>query len=56
MLSWSRVNGQSLVSNRVVTTAQFSSPTNAIPGATTYRWHSEVNGATVYTGGVLGDA
>jgi len=56
VLSWSRVNGQSLVSNRVVTTAQFSSPTNTIPGATTYRWHSEINGATVYTGGVLGDA
>ena len=26
------------------------------PRGTTYRWHSDVNGATVYTGGVLGDA
>ena len=56
VLSWSRVNGQSPVQGHVVTTAHFNSPANNIPGATMYRWHSEVNGATVYTGGVLGNA
>ncbi len=55
ILAWARVNGQSLLQGRTVTTAHFNSPTNNIPAATLYRWHSEVNGATVYTGGVLGD-
>ena len=55
ILAWARVNGQSLLQGRTVTTAHFNSPTNNIPAANLYRWHSEVNGATVYTGGVLGD-
>lgn len=56
ILAWSRVDGASLLNDRVVTTAHFNSPTNTIPEASLYRWHSEVNGATVHTGGVLGDA
>ena len=56
ILAWARVNGQSPIEDHVVTTAHFNSPQNSIPEATLYRWHSEVNGATVYTGGVLGDA
>ena len=55
ILAWARVNGQSLLQGHTVTTAHFNSPTNNIPAANRYRWHSEVNGATVYTGGVLGD-
>ena len=36
-------------------TGTYTNPTNNIPAATLYRRYSEVNGATVYTGGVLGD-
>jgi putative intracellular protease/amidase len=56
VLAWARVNGQSPLQNRVVTTAHFNSPASNIPAASLYRTHSEVNGATVYTGGVLGNA
>jgi putative intracellular protease/amidase len=56
VLAWARVNGQSLLQGRTVTTAHFNSPANNIPDANLYRWHSEVNGATVFTGGVLGNA
>lgn len=56
VLAWARIGGQSPVQNRVVTTAHFNSPPSNIAAAGMYRWHSEVNGATVYTGGVLGNA
>lgn len=55
VLAWARVNGQSPLQGRMVTTAQFNSPPSTIPGVTPYRWHSETNGATVFTAGVLGD-
>jgi putative intracellular protease/amidase len=55
VLAWARVNGQSLLQGRTVTTAHFNSPTNNIPEANMYRWHSEANGATVFTGGALGN-
>ena len=55
VLAWARVGGQSLLQGRTVTTAEFNSPANNIPNATTYRWHSETNGATVFTAGVLGN-
>jgi hypothetical protein len=53
VLAWSRVNGQSLLNDRVATTAHFSSPTNN-GGFGLYRQHLEVNGATAFTGGELG--
>ncbi|HND51320.1 MAG TPA: Calx-beta domain-containing protein, partial [Pirellulaceae bacterium] len=55
VLAWARVNGVSPLRDRTVSTAHFNSPTNNIPEATLYRWHSETNGATVYTGGALGN-
>ncbi|MFM9966493.1 MAG: Calx-beta domain-containing protein [Planctomycetaceae bacterium] len=54
VLAWSRVNGQSLLQGRAATTAEFNSPTNNLPAALRYRWHLETNGATAFTGGVLG--
>ncbi len=55
VLAWARVNGQSPLQGRTVTTAEFYSPANNLPDANSYRWHSEANGATVFTAGVLGD-
>ncbi len=55
ILAWARVNGQSPLQGRRVTTWNFNSPPSNIAAATTFRWHSEVNGATVCSGGVLGN-
>ncbi len=54
-LAWARIDGQSPLQGRTVTTAVFNSPANNVPGAVMYRWHSEVNGATVLEGGSIGD-
>ena len=53
VLAWSRVNGQSLLNDRMATTAHFNSPTNN-GGFGLYRQHLEVNGASAFTGGELG--
>ena len=55
VIAWSRVNGQSLLQGRTATTAQFNSPANNVPTATTYRSHLEANGATAFTNGALGN-
>ena len=53
VLAWSRVNGQSLLNDRMATTAHFNSPTNN-GGFGLYRQHLEFNGATAFSGGELG--
>lgn len=53
VLAWSRVNGQSLLNDRMATTAHFNSPTNN-GGFGLYRQHLDANGATAFTGGELG--
>jgi|GEM_PF-1645827 len=53
VLAWSRINGQSLLNDRMATTAHFNSPTNN-GGFGLYRQHLETNGATAFTGGELG--
>lgn len=55
ILAWARVDGVSPVAGKQVSTAHFNSPASTNPLARLYRWHSEVNGATVYTGGAVGD-
>lgn len=53
VLAWARINGQSLLRDRMATTAHFSSPANN-GGFGLYRQHLEVNGAAAFTGGELG--
>lgn len=55
VLAWARVNGQSLLQGRSVSTYGGSSPESDVAGAQLSRWHSSINGATVFTNGVIGN-
>jgi putative intracellular protease/amidase/inorganic pyrophosphatase len=55
VLAWARVNGQSLLQGRNVSTYDGASPPSNISAAQLSRWHAQVNGATVFTGGVIGN-
>ena len=55
VLAWARVNGQSLLQGRTVSVYGGASPASNIAAATSSRWHSDVNGATVFTNGQIGN-
>ena len=55
ILAWARVNGQSLIAGRTVSTYGGQSPASNIAEAQLSRWHSDVNGATVFTNGSVGN-
>lgn len=55
VLAWARVNGQSLLAGRTVSTYGGQSPASNIAEAQLSRWHSDVNGATVFTNGTVGN-
>ncbi|MEK6258067.1 MAG: Calx-beta domain-containing protein [Planctomycetota bacterium] len=55
-LAWARVKGESPIRRRRVTTADFNTPANNIPGAELFRWHCDTNGAAaVFVGGAYGN-
>jgi putative intracellular protease/amidase len=55
ILAWARVGGQSLLAGRTVSTYGGTSPASNVSAAQLSRWHSDVNGATVYTNGQIGN-
>jgi len=55
VLAWARVNGQSLLQGRTVSTYGGTSPASNVAAAQFSRWHSDVNGATVFVNGQYGN-
>jgi len=55
VLAWARVNNDSLLRGRRVSTFAGLSPTSNLAAAQLSRWHADVNGATVWTDGQVGN-
>lgn len=55
VLAWARVNGQSLLQGHTVSVYGGTSPASNVAAAQLSRWHSDVNGATVFTNGQVGN-
>jgi putative intracellular protease/amidase len=55
VLAWARVNNDSLLRGRRVSTFAGLSPTSNLSAAQLSRWHADVNGATVWTDGQVGN-
>ncbi len=55
VLAWARVNNESLLRGRTVSTFAGPSPSSNIAAAQLSRWHADTNGATVFTNGQYGN-